>query len=82
MKKNKGDRPNKPVKRSYRFRVACSALELEITEAAFNSHIASRQKTLPKEVLDFTGQLNHLAANSQSGWPQYECAGAGCPYVL
>lgn len=80
--KNKGGRPNKPVKRSYRLRVACTVLEREIIEAkakqvqltvseflreaAFNSHIETRQKTLPKEVLDFTGQLNHLAANVNS----------------
>ncbi|MBZ4190575.1 plasmid mobilization protein [Niabella beijingensis] len=80
--KNKGGRPKKPVKRSYRLRVACTALELQIIEtkakqvqltiseflreAAFNSHIDTRQKTLPKEVLDFTGQLNHLAANVNS----------------
>ncbi|WP_300600940.1 mobilization protein [Niabella sp.] len=80
--KNKGGRPKKSVKRSYRLRVACTALELQIIEtkakqvqltvseflreAAFNSHIDTRQKTLPKEVLNFTGQLNHLAANVNS----------------
>ncbi|AHF14822.1 plasmid mobilization protein [Niabella soli] len=80
--KNKGGRPRKEVKRSYRLRVACSALELQIIEAkarqvrltvseflreaAFNSHIDTRQKTLPKEVLDFAAQLSHLAANINS----------------
>ena len=82
IEKSKGGRPKKPVKRSYRLRVACTALELTIIEtkakqvqltvseflreAAFNSHIDTRHKTLPKEVLDFTGQLNHLAANVNS----------------
>jgi len=80
--KNKGGRPRKEVKRSYRLRVACTALELQVIEtkakqvqltvseflreAAFNSHIDIRQKTLPKEVLDFAAQLSHLAANINS----------------
>ncbi|MFT4156183.1 plasmid mobilization protein [Parafilimonas sp.] len=80
--KNKGSRPKKTIQRSHRLRVACSALELEIIEgkakqvqltiseflreAALNSQIFSRQKTLPKEVLEFTAQLNHLAANVNS----------------
>lgn len=80
--KNKGGRPKKTIQRSYRLRVACSALELGIIEgkakqvqltiseflreAALNSQIVSRQKTLPKEVLAFTAQLNHLAANINS----------------
>ncbi|HMR84202.1 MAG TPA: mobilization protein [Niabella sp.] len=70
------------MQRSHRLRVACSALELEIIEgkaeqvqltiseflreAALNSQIVSRQKTLPKEILEFTAQLNHLAANINS----------------
>ncbi|GAB3013873.1 hypothetical protein GCM10027051_16410 [Niabella terrae] len=80
--KNKGGRPKKSVKRSHRLRVACSALERRIIEikakqaqltiseflreASLNSQIVARQKTLPKEVLDFTGNLNHLAANINS----------------
>jgi len=80
--KNKGGRPKKAIQRSHRLRVACSALELEIIEgkakqvqltiseflreAALNSQIVTRQKTLPKEVLEFTAQLNHLAANINS----------------
>ncbi|GAB3416336.1 plasmid mobilization protein [Niabella aquatica] len=80
--KNKGGRPKKTIQRSHRLRVACSALELEIVEgkakqvqltiseflreAALNSQIVTRQKTLPKEVLAFTAQLNHLAANINS----------------
>lgn len=80
--KSKGGRPKKSVKRIYRLRVACTALELTIIEtkakqvrltiseflreAAFNSHIDTRRKTLPKEVLNFTGTLNHLAANINS----------------
>lgn len=80
--KNKGGRPKKTIQRSHRLRVACSALELEIIEgkaeqvqltiseflreAALNSQIVSRQKTLPKEILEFTAQLNHLAANINS----------------
>lgn len=80
--KRKGGRPKKDVKRSYRLRIACTAHELKtieakakqvqltvsefLREAAFNSHIDARQKTLPKEVLAFTGTLNHLAANINS----------------
>ncbi|WP_346239613.1 plasmid mobilization protein [Niabella insulamsoli] len=80
--KNKGGRPRKEEKRSYRLRVACSAKEVAIIEskasavgltlseflreAALNSQVVSRQNTLPKEVLSFTAQLNHLAANMNS----------------
>ena len=80
--KNKGGRPKKAVKRNYRLRVACNLVELKIIqlkaektkltvseflrEAACNSHIDIREKTLPREVLDFTGQLSHLAANINS----------------
>ncbi len=77
--KNKGGRPKKTVKRSYRLRVACNLLELKVIqlkaeksqitvseflrEAACNAHIDICQKTLPKDVLELTGNLNHLAAN-------------------
>ena len=80
--KNKGGRPKKASKRNQRLRVACTTLELEIIkekakqvqltiseflrEAALNSQVATRQKTLPKEVLSFTANLNHLAANINS----------------
>lgn len=80
--KNKGGRPKKTVKRNYRLRVACNLVELKIIqlkaektkltvseflrEAACNSHIDIREKTLPAAVLDFTGTLNHLAANVNS----------------
>ena len=80
--KNKGGRPKKSVKRSYRLRVACTALELKIIEvkakqvqltiseflreAALSSQIVTREKTLPAAVLDFNGTLNHLAANINS----------------
>ncbi|WP_346237357.1 plasmid mobilization protein [Niabella insulamsoli] len=80
--KNKGGRPSKTIKRNYRLRVACSAIEVTVIkskarnvqltvseflrEAALKSQIVSRQKTLPKEVLTFTARLNHLAANINS----------------
>ncbi|MBO9683801.1 MAG: mobilization protein [Flavisolibacter sp.] len=80
--KNKGGRPKKAVKRNYRLRVACNLIELKtiqlkaekakltvsefLREAACNSHIDIREKTLPREVLDFTGKLSHLAANINS----------------
>ena len=80
--KNKGGRPKKSVRRNHRLRVACTALEAKIIEAkakqvqltisgflreaSLNSQIVTRQKTLPKEVLDFTGNLNPLAANINS----------------
>lgn len=80
--KNKGGRPKKTVKRSHRLRVACTTLELVIIEekakqvqltiseflreAALNNQVIAKQKTLPKEVLGFTANLNHLAANINS----------------
>lgn len=80
--KRKCGRPKKEVKRSYRLRIACTAHELKtieekakqtqltvsefLREAAFKTHIDVRQKTLPKEILEFTGTLNHLAANVNS----------------
>lgn len=80
--KNKGGRPKKTIQRSHRLRVACNALELEIIEekakqgqlsiseflreAALNSNVVARQKALPKEVLNFTADLNHLVANVNS----------------
>lgn len=80
--KNKGGRPRKSVKRSCRLRVACTAMELKIIElkakqvqltiseflreATLNSQIVTREKTLPTAILDFTGTLNHLAANINS----------------
>ncbi len=80
--KNKGGRPKKAVKRSYRLRVACTALELKmieikakrvqltvsefLREAALNSQIVTTQKALPRETLEFTATLNHLAANINS----------------
>lgn len=78
-KRNKGGRPTKPVKRTCRLRVACTVLEVELIkskaqtvqltvseflrDAALKSQITARQKTLPAPVLNFTGLLNHLAAN-------------------
>lgn len=81
-KNKKGGRPKKPIKRNHRLRVACTTFEAELIkskaqkvqltiseflrEAALNSQVTSRQKTLPKEVLAFTANLNHLAANINS----------------
>lgn len=80
--KNKGGRPKKTIKRNCRLRVACTRQELEkikekakqvqlsisefLREAALNSQVTARQKTLPKEVLSFTANLSHLAANVNS----------------
>lgn len=77
--KNKGGRPAKPIKRNQLLGVKCSILEkksiqikakysgLTVSEFLRNLGLSckvDRQKMiLPKEILQFTGTLNHLAAN-------------------
>jgi hypothetical protein len=83
LNKNRGGRPKKMSRRTFRLRVACNKDELSIIKekaeqtqisvseflrtAATGSHIDIRKnKTLPKEVLQMTARLNHLAANINS----------------
>jgi hypothetical protein len=79
VKKNKGGRPKKAVKKDQLLGVKCSLIERKAIEAkarlaglsiseylrelGLSGKIDSRNTALPKEVLLFTGTLNHLAAN-------------------
>lgn len=74
---NKGGRPPKKSKRQEQLAVMCTLLERKIIkqraqevdltvseflrEAGMEGKII--KKTFPKEILEFTGKLNHLAAN-------------------
>jgi len=78
-KKNKGGRPVKAIKRNKLLGVKCSIIEKKVIELkAKNSgltvseflrelgltgKIDMRKISLSKEILQFTGTLNHLAAN-------------------
>lgn len=77
--KNKGGRPAKPIKRNQLLGVKCSFLEKKtiqakakysgLTVSEFLRNLGSGCKVdrpkmiFPKEILQFTGTLNHLAAN-------------------
>ena len=74
---NKGGRPKAPLKRSNHLTVMCTIMEKKIIQmnarkAGTNISVFLRTlglnervkvKTLPKEVLQLTGTLNHVAAN-------------------
>lgn len=76
---NKGGRPPKPVKRnkvvtlkcaSYeQTRISANAKKAGLSVSAFlremgtNGQVVTTEKALPKEILTFTGTLNHMAAN-------------------
>ncbi len=76
-KKNKGGRPRKKVKRQEHLAVMCNLFEKK--EIASKAHLSGLTiseylreegihgkvivKTFPKEILEFTANLNHLAAN-------------------
>ncbi|SDH74326.1 plasmid mobilization protein [Mucilaginibacter sp. P25] len=74
---NKGGRPKAQIKRDCQLTVMCNIIEKKMIQAnakraRTNVSIYLRQvglngritvKTLPKEVLQFTGTLNHMAAN-------------------
>lgn len=78
-KKRKGGRPKKAVKKNQLLGVKCSLLERKAIEARAKSvnltvseylrkmgltgKIDKSERILPKEVLQMTGTLNHLAAN-------------------
>ena len=75
--RNKGGRPRAHIKRDEQLTVMCNIVEKKIIQAnakraRTNVSVFLRQlglngrivvKTLPKEVLQFTGTLNHMAAN-------------------
>ncbi|MFW0736445.1 plasmid mobilization protein [Flavobacterium sp. T12S277] len=79
IKKNRGGRPKKAVKRDQLMAIKCTLYERKIIEAkakklnlsvseylreiGLTSEIDYRNKALPKEILSFTGVLNHMAAN-------------------
>jgi len=79
VKNKKGGRPRKAVKKDQTITVHCTMIELKLIvakskQAGFtaseylrglgvNGKIDMRSKALPKEVLQLTGTLNHLAAN-------------------
>ncbi|WP_406844646.1 plasmid mobilization protein [Flavobacterium soyae] len=78
-KKNRGGRPKKAIKRDQLMAIKCTLYERKIIEAkakksnltvseylreiGLTAKIDFRSKALPKEILSFTGVLNHLAAN-------------------
>ena len=77
--KNKGGRPKKGLKKECRVSVRCSFIQRKAIQAkaravnfsvseylltmGLTGKIDRQEKTLPKEILKFTGTLNHLAAN-------------------
>lgn len=77
--RNKGGRPAKAIKRDQHLAVKCSLLERKIIERkakmllltvsqflrelGLKGHVDQRSKTLPREVVQLTANLNHMAAN-------------------
>ena len=77
--RNRGGRPKKPLKQREFIGVKCSLVEkillkqkaktvgLSLSEylrdIGLKGQVVSRTKAFPKEILHFTGTLNHLAAN-------------------
>jgi hypothetical protein len=77
--RNKGGRPKKAIKKDQLLAVKCSLYERRAIEAraksanlsiseylremAMTGKIDRHEKALPKEVLELTGTLNHMAAN-------------------
>ena len=77
--KNKGGRPKKPIKKECRVSVRCTVIErkalqgyakianLSVSEyllqIGLTGKVDRREKVLPKEVLQFTGKINHVAGN-------------------
>lgn len=78
-KKNRGGRPKKAIKRDQLMAIKCTLYERKIIESkakkvnltvseylreiGLTGKIDYRNKALPKEILSFTGMLNHMAAN-------------------
>ena len=79
IKKNRGGRPKKVIKRDQLMAIKCTLYERKIIESkakkvnltvseylreiGLMARIDYRNKVLPKEILSFTGVLNHMAAN-------------------
>lgn len=77
--KNKGGRPKKVLKKDQLLQLKCTLVERKVIEAkaklvnisvseylremGLSGKIDRREKVIPKEVLQFTGTMNHLAAN-------------------
>ncbi|WP_221271007.1 plasmid mobilization protein [Pedobacter sp. AK017] len=78
-KTSKGGRPRAAIKRDVALTVMCNIIEKKLIQAAakklkttvsvylrelgLNGTVKIKIKTLPKEVLQLTGTLNHTAAN-------------------
>lgn len=76
-KKNKGGRPRQEITRDERISVRCSLLEKKIIESKAQKanltkseflresglNIKLNIKTIPKEILQYRAEMNHLAAN-------------------
>lgn len=79
VRKSKGGRPKKAIKQNHFIGVKCSLIEKTILrqrakaagltlseflrESGLKGQAVRKIKALPKEVLQFTGTLNHIAAN-------------------
>lgn len=77
--KRKGGRPKKGLKKDQLLQLKCTLVERKVIlakaklanlsiseylrEMGLSGKIDSREKTIPKEVLQLTGTINHLAAN-------------------
>ena len=77
--RNKGGRPKKNIRRDEQLAVMCTIIERKAIEhmaklanisvseylrtIGLNGRVDMKKKTLPKEVLEFKGILNHMAAN-------------------
>src|SRR5665647_1630340 len=77
--KNKGGRPKKDIKKDQFLAIKCSLIERKVIEAnakmtnltlseylreiGLTGKIKRQEKIFPKEILQLTGTLNHLAAN-------------------
>ena len=79
QKRNKGGRPKKQIKRDEQLAVMCALVERKAIEykaktanisvseflrtLGLKGQVDMKIKTLPKEVLQFIGMLNHMSAN-------------------
>jgi len=77
--KNKGGRPKKDIKKDQFLAIKCSLIERKVIEAnakmtnltiseylreiGLTGKIKRQEKIFPKEILQLTGTLNHLAEN-------------------
>lgn len=77
--KNKGGRPAKPIKRNRVVTLKCASYEQTrinanakkarmtvsefLREMGLNGQVVTTEKVLPREILELTGTLNHMAAN-------------------